>query len=144
MSKMQDVSFRNVEEFLDYLPEHELAIVERLRTIILDSLPHCEERLAYNVPYYYLNARICFIWPSSVPWGKVKKNGVLIGFCQGHLLQDEIQYLEQGTRKFVFTKTFFSIKEIDVEIIQSLIFEAAILDEELAKEKRSKRKKGKK
>jgi hypothetical protein len=141
---MQDVSFRNVEEFLDYLPEHELAIVERLRTIILDSLPHCEERLAYNVPYYYLNARICFIWPSSVPWGKVKKNGVLIGFCQGHLLQDEIQYLEQGTRKFVFTKTFFSIKEIDVEIIQSLIFEAAILDEELAKEKRSKRKKGKK
>jgi hypothetical protein len=46
------------------------------------------------------------IFQKTVPWGKVKKEGVLLGFVKGHLLRDEMGYLEKGDRKQVYTKTF--------------------------------------
>lgn len=128
MPKMQNVHFKNVEEFLEYLPEHERIIVDHLREIVLECIPECREKLAYNVPYYYKNSRICYIWPSSVPWGNVKLSGVQFGFCQGHLLHDEINYLEKGTRKQVYTKTFFNISDIDTDLLRAYIFEAVEVD----------------
>lgn len=68
MNKFQPVKFRNIGEFFDFIPENEREIVLALRQLILDSIPGCRERLAYNVPYYYLHSRICFIWPPSIPW----------------------------------------------------------------------------
>lgn len=134
---MQNVSFRNVDEFLAYLPENELEIVEALRSIVLDCIPDVKEKLSYNVPYFSRFYRICFIWPASVPWGNVKLNGVQIGFVNGNLLTDESGYLERGNRKQVYTKAFTDVSEIDVEVLRSLIFEAVLLDEEKRKEKLS-------
>lgn len=128
---MQPVHFENVDEFLDYLPEQERAIVEYLREIIFDCMPDCAEKLSYNVPYYFRHRRICFIWPSAVPWGKVKLDGVQIGFCNGHLLQDDLGYLEKGSRKQVYSKTFMNIADVDVDLLKVYIFEAAVVDEEL-------------
>jgi hypothetical protein len=54
---------------------------------------------------------------------------VLIGFCKGHLLSDR-SYLEAGKRKQVFTRTFSSTKEIDRDVLNRLLFEAAWIDEE--------------
>ncbi len=129
MGKMQNVSFRSVEEFLDYLPDNERQIVDLLREVIQDCIPECREKLAYNVPYFYRHKRICFIWPASVPWGNVKQDGVLLGFCDGNLLHDEIGYLDKGNRKQVYTKTFFSPADIDIDLIKTYLFEAVELDE---------------
>ena len=109
MGEMQNVNFNSVEDFLDFLPEHELQIVEFLRQLILECIPNCKEKLAYNVPYFYRHSKICFIWPSSITWGNVKTNGVMLGFTNGHLLNDEINYLEKGKRKqvFLFNYEFF-------------------------------------
>ena len=65
--KMQDVSFKTVEDFLAYLPEDELKIVELLRKIILSCLPDVVEKLSYNVPFYKRHSTICFIWPRQSP-----------------------------------------------------------------------------
>ena len=73
---MQNVSFKSIDDFIEYLPENEREIVE----------------------YYYRHSRICFIWPSSVPWGNVKLDGVQFGFCNGYLLIDKSGYLEKGNR----------------------------------------------
>lgn len=97
MSKFQNVHFRTVGEFLDYLPEHELAIVEPLRELILSTIPDVREKLAYNVPFYYRHKRLCYLWPSSVPWGKTRPETVQLGFCYGHLLQDDLNYLKRET-----------------------------------------------
>lgn len=70
MNKFQNVRFNNVEEFLDYLPDNEREIVDFLRNIVFNSLPNPTEKLSYNVPYYYLHSRVCFIWPAAIPWGK--------------------------------------------------------------------------
>jgi hypothetical protein len=133
MSKMQNVSFKNVDEFLDYIPDNERKIVDFLRELITECIPECKEKLSYNVPYFSKHSRICFIWPASVPWGNVKMNGVLLGFCKGYLLQDEINYLEKGNRKQVYSKTFFEIEEIDADLLSAYLFEAVGVDEQFRK-----------
>jgi hypothetical protein len=132
----QNINFRKVTDFLDYLPQQELAIVERLRDLVLECIPDCTEKLAYNVPFYYRHSRICFIWPGSVPWGNIK-SGVEIGFCKGHLLTDS-SYLHAGNRKEVYIKTFQQVKDIDSQALRQLLYEAVLVDEETKKMKRKK------
>ena len=135
--KLQKQDFHNIEEFLDYLPDDERIVVDFLRDLVLDSIPDVQERLTYNVPYYYRHSRICFIWPSSVPWGSVPQYGVQLGFCNGNLLSNEEYYLERGKRKKVFTKTFVDISEIDVDLIRAYLFEAVDVDDTLKRESRN-------
>ncbi len=137
MNKIQKLNFDTVDDFLDHLPDHERKIVDCLRRIIFDCIPGCTEKLAYNVPFYYRHARICFIWPSSIPWGRVKPNGVQLGFCNGNLLIDDAGYLEKGDRKQVYTKTFTSVKDIDVDMVRTYIFDAVAIDEQIRKNKRA-------
>ncbi|WP_394368430.1 DUF1801 domain-containing protein [Adhaeribacter radiodurans] len=60
-------------------------------------------------------------------------SGVRFGFTKGNLLQDEINYLNQGNRKQVYCKDFTSIPDINVDILKAYIFEAALIDEQLKK-----------
>ncbi|NND33177.1 MAG: DUF1801 domain-containing protein [Saprospiraceae bacterium] len=124
---MQHSNFKSVSEFLDYLPEGELAIVNALREIVLESIPDVTERLSYNVPYYYRHRRICFIWPSSIPWGKVEMNGVLLGICEGDLLRED-HYFSLADRKKVAARTFFSTSDIDEDLIRYYLVEAVKID----------------
>lgn len=129
--KMQNVSFQNVDEFLDFLSEEELKIVTVLRTLVLDCLPNCKEKLSFNVPFYFLHKSVCFIWPASVTWGKKETyKGVRIGFAKGYLMSDEANYLEKGNRKQIYWRDIQRLEESDIELLKSYIFEAAILDEQ--------------
>jgi hypothetical protein len=127
--RMQKVRFRSVDEFLDYLPAEERVITEILREIILDSIPGVKERLSYNVPFYKSRAGICFIWPSSVLWGSRKTyEGVRLGFIQGHLLRDELGYLDMGTRKQVAYHDYLKEADIDLDLLKTFIFDAVRVD----------------
>ncbi|MEP7376696.1 MAG: DUF1801 domain-containing protein [Chitinophagaceae bacterium] len=129
---MQNVSFRNVEEFLEFLPEDELKVTELLRKIIFNCLPQVIEKLSYNVPFYKHHKNFCFIWPASVLWGKTKSYaGVRLGFTNGNQLLDETGYLDKGDRKQVYWKDFKSLMEIDMEFVRLYIFEAIMIDEQL-------------
>lgn len=75
---MQNVNFKSIDDFIEVLPENEHAIVKHLRVILMDCIPDAIEKLSYNVPYYYRHSRICFLWPSSVPWGSVQLEGVQV------------------------------------------------------------------
>jgi hypothetical protein len=83
------------------------------------------------VPFYYQYGRVCYIWPSSIPWGKVAEGGVLLGFPKGHLLRDELGWLEAGNRKEVRSKTFFKSAEIDTAMVRTYIQEAIRVDTEM-------------
>jgi len=56
-------------------------------------------------------------------------NGVQLSFCKGYLLQDDINYLEKGDRKQVYSKTFFEIEDIDVDVLKTYLFDAVEVDE---------------
>ena len=135
---MQNVHFESVDEFLDYLPEDELKIVQKLRDLIHQALPDCIEKLSYNVPYYKRHSNICFIWPSSIPWGNMKQEGVRLGFTKGYLLEDTAGYLDKGQRKQVYCKDYLDIKDINGDILLRFLYEAALLDEERARQKRTR------
>jgi len=133
--QMQNVKFRSIDEFLDFISENELEIVQVLRGIIRDCIPDCKEKLSYNVPTFYRHSRICFVWPASVTWGNVSSGAVRLGFVNGNLMRDEINYLDKGDRKQVYWKDFSDVKDIDIDLIRSYIFEAFKIDEEIKKRK---------
>jgi hypothetical protein len=131
MDFQKGLKFQSFIEFWDFLPINERIIVDVLRQIILENLPStCKEKLAYNVPYYYGNKRICLIWPGSVPWGGIR-DGVLLGFCQGVKLSDPENYLRHGTNKQVYYQIYQSVEEIDEHAIASLLKEAVEFDQKL-------------
>jgi len=133
MGNTQGLEFKTIEEFLDYLIEDELEIVLFLRKIILECMPDCKEKLAYNVPFYYRHSRICYIWPASVPLGKFEK-GVAIGFCKGDSYLDETFEIT----KFASKQTFNSVEEIDVALLKQQIYEAVLVDNQIVKARRRK------
>ena len=118
---------------MDYLPEHELEIVEELRHLVHECIPDVNEKLSYNVPFFKRNRNVCFIWPASIPWGNVPKEGVQLGFTSGHLINDFADYLTMGTRKNVAVKIFFSPEEIEPELVKACLFEALEVDNKFGK-----------
>lgn len=121
------LSFRNVEDILDYLPEDERKIVEALRTTILSCIPDCTEKISYNVPFYSRHKNICYLWPSSIPWGGIK-SGVSLGFTKGMLFPDQ-KLFKKSNKKNVRSLAFLSLEEIDFDLISSLLYEAILIDE---------------
>lgn len=141
---MQNVNFNSIDDFFEFLPAKELKVVEYLRKIILDCIPNCTEKLAYNVLYFKLHSNICFLWPASILWGKKQTyQGVRFGFTKGYLMFDDINYLEKGDRKQVYWRDFKSIKEIDVNVLKAYIYDAVLVDEEQYKLKKNKKTKTK-
>ncbi|HEX6332684.1 MAG TPA: DUF1801 domain-containing protein [Flavisolibacter sp.] len=136
-NRFQDVDFRNVNDFLDYLPAQDLKIVGHLRELIFSCIPDAKEKLAYNVPFYYRHSRLCFIWPGCIAWGKTDRKGVDFGFCRGNLLPDASQ-LEKGNRKEVYIMTLHHYRDIRPDVIRQLLYDAVIVDEELASMRRRK------
>lgn len=128
MNRFQPIDFQDLDDLYAYLPAHELAMVKALRDLVYECIPEVKEKLSYNVPHFRLKRNICFIWPGSVPWGGTFE-GVQFGFVKGYLLSDS-SYLEAGKRKFVRTKTFQSLNEIDFDKMRELLFEALMLDAE--------------
>jgi hypothetical protein len=130
-SKMQNISFDTVEDFLEFLPVDELRIVNVLRMLVLECMPDAIEKLSFNVPFYKRHKTVCFIWPASVFWGSKKTyEGVRFGFANGYLMQDEIGYLNKGDRKQIYWRDFTSVSEIDVSLLRAYLFEAMIIDDE--------------
>ncbi len=130
MGKMQNVSFKSIDEFMEFIPEDELKIVNMLRQLVFDCIPDALEKLSFNVPFYKRHKMVCFIWPASVFWGKKKTyEGVRFGFNNGYLINDEIKYLSKGDRKQIYWRDFVSVKDIDIDVLRSYIYEAIVLDD---------------
>jgi hypothetical protein len=130
-------TYKTIDGFLEFLPADELKLTVFLRNLVLDCIPECGEKLSYHVPYYYKHSNICFIWPASVTWGKKKSyEGIRFGFTKGYLLTDENGYLDRGERKEVYWRDFKHVRDIDVNILKSLLFEAVEIDKQFIKKKK--------
>src|SRR5215211_2565904 len=113
MKTESSLKIKSILQLFEILPEDEKIIVDVLRQIIHENLPgNCREKISYNVPFFYGNRGICIIWPSAIPRGGIKE-GVLLGFWYGNKLNDEDNYLTNGTNKQVFYKIYKSAEEID-------------------------------
>jgi hypothetical protein len=134
---------RSAEEVIASLPRQEQLIVKRLRLLVLESLPKATEKISYGVPFYTHHRMICYIWPPSVHWGPtqytLESKGVTLGFCQGNKMGNEEGLLLQEGRKQVYCIYFRNVSEINDQQIQSLLYEADLVDESFAKTKKNKK-----
>ena len=127
MNKFQrNINFNSVDDIINFIPNKEANILIKLRSIILDLVPNIQEKISYNVPYFYLNKNLFFIWPGSIPWGKTPKGTVKLGFCLGYLIDDETNIFDSENLKTIRTITFNNIKELlnSIDIIKMKIIES--------------------
>ena len=109
-----------VEVFILDLPAELRPVFRQLRNIILSASPQIEEKLVYNIPFFYGKKRIFYLNPL--------KNGVDLGFCDGYLISENL-VLETKNRTHVRTIFYSNTAEIDEEILRPLIYEAIIIDQ---------------
>jgi len=129
MNKFQSIQFRTLDDFYEYISGEEKSIVLSLREIILEAIPECREKLAYNVPFFYRKKRLAYIWPASVPWGGLNE-GVSIGFTKGHLMDDPEELLNGKDKKEIRTLHYTRLSEINREQLLFFLFQAEALDQE--------------
>ena len=126
---MQNVNFKSLDEFFDFINEDELMITEIIRSIIKETIPDIKERLSFNVPFFSKNKTTCFLWPGSILWGnKQSYTGVRLGFSQGFRMNDHQHILVKNSRKKIYTVDFQSPSEINPQLIKSYLEEAHVLD----------------
>jgi len=109
-----------VEIFILEQPEKLRPALKKLRGLILSASPFIEEKLVYNIPFFYSKKRIFYLNP--------QETRVDLGFCEGYLLSDN-HVLQTKNRKQVKTITFNNISEIDEDVLLPIIHEAIIIDE---------------
>jgi hypothetical protein len=134
MSILGMPSTKTVDEMIFSLPVEEMAIVKRLRDLILECLPLATEKPYYGlgVPYYSRHRQICYIFPSSALYGsedKKHEKNVTLGFCQGNKMFNENSVLKVEGRKQVRVMYFSSLRDIKEEQVRALLFEAGMVDD---------------
>lgn len=118
----------DVDEVIGALPKKEQVLVQRLRSIIIDTEPRLLEKLSFGAPFYRRNRMVCFIWPQSCPYGP-KDALVSLGFCYGHMLSNEQGLLLHEGRTQVYIIKYSSLNEIDEDFVRANVLEAMLVDE---------------
>jgi len=116
-----------VDDLYNNLPEEERITATVLRQLILETIPDCREKLSWGAPFYHGQKVICFVWPASIPWGKLTR-GVAIGFSRAKELNHD-GFLEFDDRKTIGRHIYHAPEEIDVELVVRLLLAAKALDE---------------
>jgi hypothetical protein len=125
-------AMNEVQSYISSRPHYQAEIMTVLRSMVLDTGPHVQEKVSYTVPYFYFHGPLCYLSP--------KPDGVYIGFVHGNQLSNEEGMLEAGKRKFVRAITFHSLAELEEkeDDVRKILNEAAILNEYMRRKKAKK------
>lgn len=104
-----------------------------LRRWALDLGPHAQEKISYNIPFFYFHGPLCYLNPAV--------DGVDLSFVHGKKLSNDQQLLEAKNRKMVASIRFHSLAEVEEreEQIRQILNEAAILNQYLHNLKKKKK-----
>lgn len=124
-----------VQDYIASRPRSQAQIMSVLRNLVLDIGIHVQEKVSYNVPFFYFHGPLCYISPTF--------DGVYVGFVRGHQLSNEHGLLETKKRKYIRSIHFYSLAELEEkeERVRYLLNEAAILNEYYFQQKKKKLKK---
>jgi len=109
-----------VEIFILEQPDKLKPVLKKLRALILSASPFIEEKLVYNIPFFYGKKRIFYLNP--------QKTWVDLGFCEGYLLAEN-PILQTKERTQVKTIRYTTISEIIDDDLLPIIHEAIIIDQ---------------
>jgi len=121
------MKYISVTEFIEDREGSKKEILHLLRDFIIDSTPDLEEKIAYNVPFYYYNGPLLYLSTS--------KKDVYIGFCKGYAMNNYPEHLLSEGRKEIKVIHYKNLKDIDFTILNALIQEAVKINEEIGNNK---------
>ncbi len=95
------------------------SILIQLQMIIEYSFPEVDLQFKWKLPFYYLKENpFCYLNAST------KKGYVDVGFWASAHLEQYNEYLIADGRKVVKSLRYFSVEDINQEILISVLFEA--------------------
>ena len=115
----------SVSSYIQNQPAKARVLMQTLRNRIVESMPYCDEKVTYDIPFFYYKRRMCYLYLS-----KKKKDVVLLGFCQGAQLSNE-QGLLVGNGKVIRVIEFDLNQTQDLDLVQEVINEAVILQDHI-------------
>lgn len=99
------------------LSEDVRPIAEALRDVILSVAPGVTEAFKYRVPFYYIAGKpLCYL--------NLHRNGIDLGFWNGHRLNDDDGMFEDRGKKMVRHLHFTAREQVHAEYVLPLIFQA--------------------
>ena len=102
------------------LPEEEFVTAQLLRDLIFELVPEAHEKLSWGAPFYFRKRSFAFVWPASVPWGKLEA-GVALGFPRA----TEIAHGGLLGTATVGRLVYHRAEEIDLVVATDLILQSA-------------------
>lgn len=100
-------------------PEPFKSILMHLQILIESAFPEANLLFKWKIPFYYLDDKpFCYLNPSK------KKGFVDVGFWVSSHLSKYNEFLISDNRKVVKSLRYFSINDIDEEILLSVLEEA--------------------
>ena len=119
---------KDFESLLEAITPEERVICLRLRDLVLEHFPKLRETWAYGAPYYKGKSRICFFYPSSLPYSGIS-SGVNLGFAKGYRLSNVQGLLQMGERKEVAYLHLTHFSTVPEAVLLEILHEAVLLDE---------------
>jgi uncharacterized protein len=119
-SKKSNMS--KVDDYIEALDDNRRAIAERLRELLLEYVPHIEEKFSFKIPFYHYYGMFCYI--NSI------KDGIALGFCRGKDLTLSFPQLEQEDRKIIALIRLYTPKDIVTKQVRDVILAAAAWNKE--------------
>ncbi len=119
------------ELFLDTLEIQQKKVIEYLHNLFL-SFPQVHSRMRYKIPFFGRHNWICYLNPR-------KNDTEELCFIKAREMDDPRGVLDFRTRVDIAGLTLTSIHSIQEDIIIELFNEALMVDEEIARSKKSRR-----
>ncbi len=121
----------SVEQFILDLPAKERKLAEYFHHLLVDDYG-LKSKIAYRIPFYYSNSRICYLNP-------IKEGGIDFAFMRGIYLSNSDLILEQRDRKQICSVIITELKTPLLNALNECILEAILLDETVPKEPKRKK-----
>ena len=119
---------RSVDEYISSLPEELAELCERLRAIIMATVPAATEKISFKIPFYHYHGMFCYLNRVS--------DGIDVGFLRGRDLTELFPQLQQGSRKIVASIIVRNKADIGKLELPAIIAAAAEWNEEAARMKK--------
>ena len=114
----------NIQDFIFNHENHQRAILLYLHNLLTDPM-NLTAKIRYKIPFYYGKTWICYLNP-------IKSTAVELALIRGSELSNEQGILEHKGRKQVWGITYTNVSEISIGVLSEVLYEAILLDQELA------------
>jgi len=125
--RMIKAATRQVENYIEGLPEAEQRMAEQVRELLFQLVPSIEERFSYRLPFYYYHGMFCYI--------HFDKTGLHLCFCRGKDLVILFPQLVLKNRASVASVTLQKPADFQSLELTALIAAAADWNKEAAAQK---------